>query len=801
VAHILVPFSLLWGIADADTSRLTFGLAVAFYTLAVWLDHRQYLNDAAQTSALAATKFLYPAIGLIPIWGAYLLTSLLPAASHELYGGLILAFAAFGLMMGRWLHRTAPRADIAHYYGFPGYLISYTCMITGTLLVAHDPGLLALALLYDALLLLVSAWLFKQSVWIYAAAVVTPLSLLFALSVTGIPSNRYGWWLIGLASIYLLLAWVLRRGKLGVFGSPLLIIGLALVAIGLIPSSMDQTGALWGYTGAVIVYAIVAFWLGQPLLLLPASVLAIVPYSVVLQKSPMASDYYGLALLPGAIIAFGAGWVLDRRFGRWIDFPWKDPQQWFSAVTHRLLEWWGFSAFLIGFGLAVISPLFSGGSDVLAMNFLLLMPIFGWAIYYFQLRIWLLGLGIAGHLCAIFYLAALGWWQYPADAWLRFLPVTLTTTLIALFIERYEKEGSPLSRNRLFQGWSRPLYLLVFVDLMLSQFLSLQANWSAAIITLTNMVLIAILASIWLSTAITYVSLTLGVVTLIQGLAIIDGPIEGLPVALAGLALGYGTVGYGLAILRRYFEIDGIIPRWIAIWEHPFQNFSLGGSFGILVLTLWLGADILFWTPRAIFNVAFQSRVEPVAVQMMVGVLTLLGILYLIDAFVHHRLRVTYVAVGMLLMSWLLQAFYLQQLTNIQWYVMPIGLYLLGIGYFEWQQDNKTLGRWLDYIAIALMMGTLFWQTLKFGLAYALLLGAVSFLLIWWGTARRLRRLLYTGTGGVVLGAVGLLANQLSSINQWIVFGAVGLLVIITAIVVERKLDDIKAWQELETWE
>jgi hypothetical protein len=186
---------------------------------------------------------------------------------------------------------------------------------------------------------------------------------------------------------------------------------------------------------------------------------------------------------------------------------------------------------------------------------------------------------------------------------------------------------------------------------------------------------------------------------------------------------------------------------------------------------------------------------------MMIGVLSLLGVLYLIDAFVYRRLRVAYIAIGMLLAGWLLQAFYLQQLTNIQWYVLPTGLYILGIGYFEWQRGNKTLGRWLDYFAITLMIGTLFWQTLIFGLAYALLLGMVGFLFIWWGTFRRVRRFLYAGTGGVVLGVMGELVNQFWSINQWIVFGVVGLLVIITAIVVERKLDDIKTWHELENWE
>jgi hypothetical protein len=44
--------------------------------------------------------------------------------------------------------------------------------------------------------------------------------------------------------------------------------------------------------------------------------------------------------------------------------------------------------------------------------------------------------------------------------------------------------------------------------------------------------------------------------------------------------------------------------------------------------------------------------------------------------------------------------------------------------------------------------------------------------------------------------------NSLRLINQWIVFGIIGLLVVVAAIVIERKLEDIKAWREvLETWE
>jgi hypothetical protein len=55
---------------------------------------------------------------------------------------------------------------------------------------------------------------------------------------------------------------------------------------------------------------------------------------------------------------------------------------------------------------------------------------------------------------------------------------------------------------------------------------------------------------------------------------------------------------------------------------------------------------------------------------------------------------------------------------------------------------------------------------------------------------------------GVILATAAQLINSLRSINQWIVFGVIGLLVVVAAILIERKLEDLKAWREvLETWE
>jgi hypothetical protein len=46
------------------------------------------------------------------------------------------------------------------------------------------------------------------------------------------------------------------------------------------------------------------------------------------------------------------------------------------------------------------------------------------------------------------------------------------------------------------------------------------------------------------------------------------------------------------------------------------------------------------------------------------------------------------------------------------------------------------------------------------------------------------------------------LLNALQEVNQWITFGLIGIGLVVIAIIVERRLETIKAWQQvLETWE
>jgi hypothetical protein len=247
------------------------------------------------------------------------------------------------------------------------------------------------------------------------------------------------------------------------------------------------------------------------------------------------------------------------------------------------------------------------------------------------------------------------------------------------------------------------------------------------------------------------------------------------------------------------------VTTWHSIWEVPLQRSAMVISFLVLALAALTGVDLLGWSVRALFGLSFRQIVDVKTVYMVVWVCSLIGLLYVAAAAVYRRIRLGYLAVGMLLVSWFTYSYYINvwdNLRQLQWYAIPAGFYLLAIGFVEWTRGNRVLARWLDYAAVFLLLGSLFWQTLQFGWLFALLLGSEGFADFWWGSARRLRRFFYAGMAGVVLAALGQLLNALQEVNQWITFGLIGILLVFIAIIVERKLEAIKAWQQvLETWE
>jgi hypothetical protein len=816
IAHLLLPFALLWGVADADTSSLTCGLGVAFYILAVVVDHRR------RPTGLVRSRFLYPAAGLVPVWAGYLLARLVPSALHEHFGLMLLAFAPLGLVAGRLLHRVDPADEL------PAYLTGYGCALVGTMLVAHERPLLTAALLFDALLSVASAWLFRQPLWVYPAAALTPMALLLALAEAGVDPNHRGWALIGLAAVYLALAWALRRLQRRDYATPVLAAAYALIALGLPPSSHDQIGSFWGYGAAALLYALSAIWLRQPLFLTPAAALSTVPCAVALIRSPLAEINYGLALWPGIAASLLLAHLLDARLGfvvsaPWPElgtraqpngasqaFPWSEPGRWVEAMGRHLLNWWALPWYALGYVAALVSAFLSlNNAPRLTLTLALAAGAYTLATLRFRLRGWLLLAAVTGQAAALAAIDAIGWLDYPAWAALAFLPVSVATALLGLLIERKQAEGSPFEGGwrQAISGWSRPLYALLVVDLLVAQWVALPDSGPGVVVSLGHGLLVALLATAWAQPFLPYVAETLGLLALLQRFNRTGATFTDLPVALALLALGYGLVGYGLGYARRHSLFAIRHSSW-RVWEKPLQQAGLSISTAVLGLTVILGVDIIGLVIRTFLGLPFLEAVHVLTLQMTVSVLAITGLLYLAAALVECWAWLGYGAVALLLGAWSLEWFFIWGMREPQWYAVPAGVYLLGVGYLEWRQDRKALARWIDRAGLLLLLLSSFWQSMTEpnGWPYALLMWAEGLAIAWWGSARRQRRFLYLGVAGVVVGVAGQLIEPLLSANRWIVFGVAGLILVTIAVLVERQLEAVmrlsrELRERLEEWE
>ena len=809
IANGLLPLALFWAVADPATSSLTWGLGLIFYVVSAAADHRRGI------SGWRVSRFLYPAVAVLPVWAIYLVNRAWPSALLETYGLLLLAIALPLLAGGRLLSRIEP-AD-----GLPFTLGAYGVTIVGTLLVASQPVLLALALLFDAMLCVLSAWILRQPLWGYPAAALVPAALLVALAQSqAIPLERRGWWLIGLGAVYLALAWLLRRAGwrragLQAYANPPLIMAFVVVAVGLAFSSLDRTGAFWGYLAAALLLAATAFWLRLPPLLAPAAALLSVPYSVGLVWLEVNPANYGLALFPGVAAALALAHLLERWLGKpGTILPDWHPRSWRPGT---LLDWWaapfyawGYvgAAVAIGLSLGLRSGQAYADSIRLAVTLLLAAATFLHATWRFRSRAYLLLAGILAQAAALAVIDAVGWLSHPSWAALAFLPVTGLTAALALAVQLWRREGPPLRAappegESWWRRWSLPLYLLLAADLLVGQVAALFHSDPGAVVTLAHGLLLALLATLWIQPILPFVSAALGVLGTAQAMAWSGAELVAYPVGLALLALAYGLTGYGVAFAGH------AAPR-TRIWLRPLEWTALGLSALALIGAAGIGFDVSELLVRTLLGRVLTFADYAPQVQMVMWVLALCGLLYLATAAVHRRWVLGYGAVALLLAAWGLWWRFFMNMAGSQWYAVPAGLYLLGIGWLEWRQGRRTLSHWIDRAGSLILLGTAWWQSLPgvmdSGWPYALLMGAESLLLVWWGSARRQKQFLYIGAVSLVVNVITQSIEPLLSVNRWIVFGLAGLLLVSLAILVERKLETIRSFSadmrvRMEGWE
>jgi hypothetical protein len=251
------------------------------------------------------------------------------------------------------------------------------------------------------------------------------------------------------------------------------------------------------------------------------------------------------------------------------------------------------------------------------------------------------------------------------------------------------------------------------------------------------------------------------------------------------------------------------------IWIRPLEWIGLGLSAVAIISALMLSLGVVTLVIDAILGQVITAASYARLLRPLMWVLALSGLLYLATAFVRRRRVVGYGAVALLLAAWALWWRFFVEMAQFQWYAVPAGLYLLAIGWLEWRTGNRALARWVDRAGMLVWLGSAWWQSLPWpslpGVAqrswpYALIMGVESLLLIWWGSARRQKRFLYTGLVGVVVDVVTQSIEPLLTVNRWIVFGIAGLLLVGLAVLIERRREKVRELSaemraRLETWE
>jgi hypothetical protein len=389
--------------------------------------------------------------------------------------------------------------------------------------------------------------------------------------------------------------------------------------------------------------------------------------------------------------------------------------------------------------------------------------------------------------------------------------MTLGAAAMGLFVQYLRREGAPFGSGfkRWWFGWSRPFFAILTINLAISQLMTGDHDGPGIIVTLLNGLIIGILATLWQTGWLVYVSLALGWLATWHYLEWLNLPRLALPTAQAVITALYGITGYAFLYWQQneaWGAESGKSPSPLSLWQRPLRRAAWLLSASTLLYTLGLGGSVLATLPFAIFDLPVVTAQTVAQATMLVQVFAILGLFTLAAAVVERRRWLGYGSIWLMLAAWSLWLLYVQGQTELQLYALPASIYLLGVGWLEWTQGSRNLASWIDRAAIVLMFGAAFWQSFgHWGLAYAVLMMVEGLALVWLGSMRRLRRLLYAGVGGVVTAVFGQLIEPLFNLETYI-FLILGAALLAAGILIEQRREKVlqlanELRLKLEDWE
>jgi hypothetical protein len=740
----------------------------------------------------ARLLFLFFAAYALPVWMMQLEAyhSLSPAWQGVSLALLAPLFIASGLFLRR----------INSDYTWPFYSAGYALTALGAMIAFDDQRLAIYVLALDVVVYAASSVIFRQPFWLYLATCLTPITVLITLHYNDrLTSQWIAWVFSGLGFLYFGLGQFLDRHKaepaaVAPFAMPLYAPGylLSAIALALALASGDRFLALGVFPVNILLYALSAWRLREPLFLYPAAWLSIVPYYLfVTTYFTVPFEWQGLAWLPLILVLIGLGRFAFHKEP--LDL--KTPRAIFASLAHPAVPFYS-----IAYALTVTMLLGSRWTPVsLTIACATATVLYFASALLFRHPAWLYPTLFTAHLTIIAYFTinpsgsparfitlpflALTWLEALAGYFVsRRYPVTEMTAsgkVVFKFLGREFDFGAYPSIGFLtVPSWAQPIFIVVVLDTLLWESLALGGLDTGAWVSAGFFLLFALFAMLWQDQLLAYFSLGFGILAASVQLRAQEMATVQIFASLSGLA-------FGLYLLSWLVEwLKGVL----AVWRRPLVNVAVALSVVSIVVTL-----------PTLYS-------ETVSAALTLG---FVGALYLTMSLRRRTYLLGYLGMGLLIAGWSLFLF-VRNVEQPQFYAIPAGLYFTGMGFFERARRPGRFALLIESLGLALLLVTSFAQSLngETGFPYFLLLLVEGLLVVWWGAARRLRVPFVIGLTASVINVLAqvVVLVRVYDVNRWIIIFGVGILLVGLGIFVERRREMLLARAQefrdmLERWD
>jgi hypothetical protein len=273
-------------------------------------------------------------------------------------------------------------------------------------------------------------------------------------------------------------------------------------------------------------------------------------------------------------------------------------------------------------------------------------------------------------------------------------------------------------------------------------------------------------------------------------LAVVIGVIAQLEQRVAGASLSLIAL---LGCIASSLALTPLSPPWQAAWfVLTLVPLLLIGGFAARLNSTRIWQQPTLWVPLiAACILGFQALFD-----LRAGVIALVngGVLLVTATFRERRSIYAYLA-GAVFVTASLGQFLVWELREVQLYVVPVGIYLFalaaGIRIF---QRQVSVARLVDSAAVCLLLGVTFIQAGGSGenVGYVMLFGGESLLVMAYGILARLRVPFISGVIGFVIGVLWMVAHATRMLNQWLVLGLLGMLMLLAYVLLERQQEQLR---------